>query len=523
MLIKDNIVESEYYNFHSFFSNENIGIPIFQRFFAWKPAQTEELLKDISDAIVHKNQNIYLLDIIYYSEDGKIKLADGQQRLVSMNIFRKAINDFIFENNLSINPVKLYSISYDIDVHNQKYIKSFSTMPVAPFKKIYLHFRKYIQNNADKIVDIIEVLNERIFVYAKKCANADDAFLIFQQINTGGKPLTKDEIIKTSIDQYSEIYGIKIEGTVKELKQMIISYYKYKLDDTNSNFDNIAIMSFLKNYVVKSKESFQEFKNALSIVSISEDFPICHVIKFINRSQLFDIINVLSMKGINVNKNKDYVTKLMAPLCLLSVCMTIKKSNPGGIIKSMYSEIIKMIKEDENIDDISFYLASFINNNPDLCKITFESFKNALGDVTLSQGVKKGLLVLDLILKHTSSTIENSCINLEHIYPQKPDFDWARNGWPTDREEQMMYISNIGNFLILNEEINKSIKNKYIDLKVFYYDKINAVDNSLQTQINSVDFKRFETERTAYIKYRQESIAFLIRSTFPFGANLITD
>lgn len=521
MLITNNSVSSEYVCLSEFFKNKEIGIPIFQRFFAWKPQQTEEILKDILLAIEDPTKNIYLLDFIYYTEDGKIKLADGQQRIVCLNMLLKAINDIIDEQKLNISKQRLFKISYDIITNDNKYNNSFNNYPMAPFKKVYLRLRKFIEDNISLIENIINVIQNQIYIYVKKCASADDAFLIFQQINTGGKPLTKDEIIKTSIDQYSKVYNIPVDVTVKELKIMIASYYKFLLPSSDGNFDNIAIMAFLKDYVVKTKESFNEFVNALKVVSLTQSSSISYVIKYINRTQLLDIINVMSMKGINIETQKDYFTKIMAPLCLLSVCMSIKKSNPGGIIKSLYTDVIKMIKENEDVSDIEYLIIEFINNNASLCKITYQEFENALGDRNLSQGIKKGLMILDVILKSTSSSIIVDNINLEHIYPQKPHKDWAAKGWPSDHDEQMELISNIGNFILLNEEINKEIKNKYIDYKIYKYNQIIPNDLSLKTPINTVDFERFKTDKKNYIFERQKSIAKMIVDEFPIGAVLI--
>ena len=236
---------------------------------------------------------------------------------------------------------------------------------------------------------------------------------------------------------------------------------------------------------------------------------------------MLDIINVMSMKGINIDTNKIYLTKVMAPLCLLSICMSIKKSNPGGIIKSLYNKVVNMIKKGDSVSNIALEIVNFINNNASLCKLTYKEFEDALGDKNVPQGIKKGLLILDVILRSTSSSIIVDNINLEHIYPQKPHSDWALNGWPSNHDEQMDLILNIGNFLLLNEEINKKIKNKYITLKVYYYNQIIPNDLSLQTPINTVDFSKFENDKKKYIIERQKAIATMIKNTFPIAQVLI--
>ena len=104
---------------------------------------------------------------------------------------------------------------------------------------------------------------------------------------------------------------------------------------------------------------------------------------------------------------------------------------------------------------------------------------------------------------------------IEHIYPQRPDPLWATENWPTSSDEQKELIENIGNYLLLNEEVNKRIKNKYIDYKITEYNRIIPSDLSLGTEMNTVDFERFKNERRSYIVERQKAIT---RMAFCLGS-----
>ena len=79
-----------------------------------KKDQTEQIKIDIKEAINNPDKELYLLDFIYYLDEGKYMIADGQQRLVSINSLHKVINDVINERNLDIEPLELYNIEYDI-------------------------------------------------------------------------------------------------------------------------------------------------------------------------------------------------------------------------------------------------------------------------------------------------------------------------------------------------------------------------------------------------------------------------
>jgi len=520
MLVKKNAIETAYVNLFSLMDYK-IGIPIFQRFYAWKEDQAKQLLEDIKKACNSKDE-LYLLDFIYYKEDGKIMLADGQQRLVTINLLIKAINDCIDEQELKIKKLKLFNISYDIQANNEKYKNSFENYVAAPFKKMYIFLHDFIQENVGDLDKIIKVLKNKVFIYLKKCSNADDAFQIFQQINTGGKPLTKDEIIKTALDQYSQIYDVKIDTSkIKTIRQDLISYYKYIKDDYNANFDNIAIITFLKKYVTSDKDSFEEFKKAVDKLALFSANPIAHIIKYINRPSLFDVINVMAMKQININNNKKYTNDVLIPLCLASITLSLNGGNPV-LIKYMTNDLIDMIKEDKNTDAMSGYIAKYINENASSFKLSLNNFTEMLkNDDTGLKNIKKALLILDVIHKNHSGTLNVDTINLEHIYPQNPTTEWATKGWPTSSEEKKKVINNIGNYLLLSEPVNKKIQNIYITDKVSEYEKIIPKDLILQTKINTVDFKLFEENRLKYINERAESIAKLIKKELPFGEVLI--
>ena len=520
MIIKSSSVQSKYSNLYSLSTNE-VYFPIFQRGFSWKPIQTEKIIEDILNNIQDKSKQLYLLDFIWFEEDGKFKLADGQQRLMTFYIIIKCINELIEKESLPISKIQNYNIFYEEDSNQIKFSKFESGSVVAPFKKVYLHIFDFVKHNKHQIQDIIDVITSNVFVFLKKADNVDDAFEIFKQINTGGKPLSKDEIIKTIISQYSSKYSIPITSSLKDIRKLIISYHKYVNGDKSNNFDSIGIMSFLNKQIVNSKKNFSVFSNYLQIVSTINKLSIYHIASYINRGQIIDIIYILGIKGIDLNIQRDYMTRILLPLCLMSIIMTTKKVNPGGIVLSLYSTIIEMIKNDNSIDEIENFILTFVDENKQICKTTLTEFNEAIGDPELSQNIKKALLIIDIVKSNTSGSLNVDSINLEHIYPKSPVTTWATNGWPVNRDEQKQIINNIGNMILLNQEINKKIQNKFIDDKIVEYNRIIPKDRFLQTSMNTFNFNKFKIEKDLYIKNRQSQISDSVKNDFYFGKVLI--
>lgn len=520
MLINQNSINIKYINIYSL-TKEKISIPIFQRFYEWKDKQFQEFLNDLKSCLTEKDKQIYLLDFIWYKEENKIKLADGQQRIVTLNLLIKAFKECAIRYNLNIQDVDFFDISYDNCEYQEIYNRSFSSSPIRPFKKMYTYLLNFVIENKEYLNEFINIIKNNVFIYMKEADSTDSAYDIFTQINTGGMRLGKTEVIQTAINQYSNIYNIKLEENGDQLSKAISSYYKLINKASNSKFDTIAIMSFLKDYIVSDKQEFSDFANKLKKISKMYTYPIYYIVNEIGRSQLIDILNIMMMLNIDINKKRDYLCDIMFPLCLLSIVMSMKRSNPGGNIVSLYNNVIELIKSNESSANIGNYIATFINSNEELCKINFQEFNAALGKKGTKIGLKKALLIMDVIWHNTSSNLDLNRINLEHIYPQNPEPKWAMNGWPTSSEDRINLVDNIGNYLLLNESVNKKIQNKYIDAKVVEYNKIIPNDLTLQTTINTVDFELFKKERENYIYKRQMNICEQIYEIFPSAKVII--
>lgn len=522
MLIKENTITSEYTNIYNLQSYK-IAIPIFQRFYDWKDKQIVQLKEDLLKAVENNDKQLYLLDFIYYEEDDYIKLADGQQRLVTLNNLIKAIKDVAKENDIQIDDIQPFDITYDVFKNQEKYEKHMNDYACAPFKKVYLLLKDFIKQNVDKINDFISIIKHNIYVFLKKCENADDAFEIFQQINTGGKPLTKDEVIKTALDQYSIAYQIRFETSkIKEVRQSIISFYKFKMTSFDAKFDNIEIMRFLKEYVTKDRNTFQKFVDTIQLLMTVDKCPIKYVINYINRATLLDVLNIFAMKNIDINRNVIYLRNVVIPLCMMSITLTLNGGSPTTF-RYLLTEIVNDIKNDKSPNEINLKLIRKIDADPITWKISLDDFTKKLGDINTPRNLKKALLILDVIFNNMSGTLNVDTINLEHIYPQNPDIEWAQNGWPANHEDQKKLIDNIGNYLLLCEIVNKQIGNKYITNKVEKYRTIISQDRLLQTSINTIDFDKFTTDKKNYIYNRQTEIAKKLKDELPLGPVLITD
>lgn len=523
MIINKQSVSFQYININSL-KDKKIGIPIFQRKYAWNEKHAEKILDEILQITAEIEKELYLLDFIYYPEQEKYMIADGQQRLITINLLIKVINDYIKETNSNIPELKIFNIEYDITEYNTVYQDVFLNKIKTPFKKMYLALKKWVQNNNDKLPKIISVLDNNIFIYIKECTSADDAYNIFLQINTGGKPLTKNEVITTTINQYKEIYKIDYDEKKDEIdvKYAITSYCKFTKENFTKEFDNIGIITFLKQDVVKDKKTFQDFIANLKLLSELKNNPLINIFEYINRKTLIVILYILAFKKINVLQKREYLNYVIFPLSLLSIVLSFSSGLPS-ILKSIMNTVIEKIKKDDKPEIISKEISTYIDQNSNSCKINFKDFVSALcRNDNAYAGIYKAIFLIDNILSNKSANIDVKSVELEHIYPQKPCVDWINlGGWPSNSEEQRKYIYNIGNQFILNGKVNNKIKNKYITEKFEAYKKINGNDIALNTSMNQIDFDEFANNGMEYIGKRQEKTAEIIYESFPAAKKLI--
>lgn len=526
MIVSNDSIKSEYKNVYKE-TLEKINFPIFQRGYTWKKEQVENILNDIEKLIyedpkTRATKQLYLLDFVWYYENGFKKYADGQQRVTSLNILILCINEYIAEHKLNLPLLAQFQFTYDDEETQEKYDKFFNEgkRTTAPFGNVYKRMKKFVDDYHIYIEDIVNVIKNNIYVYLKQAANADDAFAIFTQSNSGGKPLSKDDVIKTTIKQYARKYGLSVDGyNFKDIRNLVISYYKLKV---GGNFSNLAIMSFLNEEIVKDYKSFKVFCDYLNMVKDINKHSIYNIVSYIEKGQLLNIIYAFAIQGVNVTAKREYIEKVLFPLCLMSIVWKIKKINPGGVALSLFNEILSAINNKKSANDICDMIIKFITDNPDICKISSNDFANGLG-YDMDSKVKKALFVMDIVKNNTSGYLNVSSIDLEHIYPQNPCTDWVLNGWTGNAEEQQKIAGSIGNCMLLSQAVNRKIQNKYITNKVVEYNRIIPMDKMLQTPLNTVDFKKLEEDREKYIFQRQRDIAKYIQEDFYFGKVLIVD
>lgn len=164
-------------------STGNLAIPDYQRPYKWTKRNIEELLTDISKAIEEgqKYGMSYKYRIgtilIHNSQDGKLYIVDGQQRIISIALvclylspsFHSDLTDHCFSDNVSKQNIR----------DNYMFIRQWFTLQGDAEKNRFLDALKYI------IEVIVITVDEE-----------SEAFQLFDSQNSRGKALYPHDLLK---------------------------------------------------------------------------------------------------------------------------------------------------------------------------------------------------------------------------------------------------------------------------------------------------------------------------------------
>ncbi|CAI2554837.1 hypothetical protein LAKU_13c00270 [Apilactobacillus kunkeei EFB6] len=265
-------IESDVKTMDSLFRENNFNVPFYQREYAWKKDEIDDLWNDLMDVVNGYQESHFFGQIVTYSGEEVDDLIDGQQRITTSSILLATINNIAgdlleicnFQSNgstyseisnkvsnkliqkvdkfgqLSINEddkiqltiirtmieknikskeavptLKLQPVSRNDDSINEYFIGLFdsktkaekSLEPIKNIKSAYDKFYErivdYLFKDSNKLCDrldnIFKSFSEGFFVSLISTKNPEEAFVIFETLNSRGKDLEPSEIIKTHL------------------------------------------------------------------------------------------------------------------------------------------------------------------------------------------------------------------------------------------------------------------------------------------------------------------------------------
>lgn len=213
-------------------------IPRFQRPYSWDRTNVEDFWKD---AVVENEGQYFIGNFVTYDDKTAMGIVDGQQRLTTITLLlcalRNAFNQESFPNlakgihNLIERPNISADLLYVLQTQTsypyfQEHVQKFGQIPesdgaVRPEEQLLKQAFDFFVTNIDEVITNIESL-PNLSVDKKKARveqdlsnirdkvlslnliytaleNDDDAYVIFETLNTRGKDLTLSDLVKSHL------------------------------------------------------------------------------------------------------------------------------------------------------------------------------------------------------------------------------------------------------------------------------------------------------------------------------------
>ena len=183
-------------------SDPSLIVPLYQRPYKWQRKNIEELLSDMSNALIDKKKNpsdfYYRIGtiILHSDEDKKLNIVDGQQRIISLTLLKKYL-DPCFHNQI---------LDFDFENDESK----------SNIKKNYLFIRHWFSLKDNTFKDEIKKALDDFFQFVEIVVfNQSEAFQLFDSQNNRGKSLEPHDLLKAyhlremKNDKYSMIHAVE--------------------------------------------------------------------------------------------------------------------------------------------------------------------------------------------------------------------------------------------------------------------------------------------------------------------------
>jgi uncharacterized protein with ParB-like and HNH nuclease domain len=508
-------------------------IPPFQRDYSWSKENWEDLWNDFltteETSSPHYMGSIVLQnDSDFKDDDEHFIVVDGQQRLTTMTIYAIAtistLEDLIKkeidkENNqqriLEIERTFLgkksiatlfYETKLSLNKNNNSYYQTCIVKRKEPIsyhklkdseKALYDCFRFFkdricekFSSNGEEMTNFLEniVAKKMIFIRIKVDSEIE-AYTIFETLNARGVELTTTDLLKNYLFLLCS----------KKIPDSDMDILEEKWNDLVHNIGLNDFPTFLRYYInskqklVRKENLFKTIKNLITtpenVLELLEDLEKKQLLYTALKSPEDDFWNsyvnknsiIKSLRELKIFQSTQQIPFLFAVhdnlieifpkilhdiSCLIFRYNIICKKNPNDL-EIVYNNISQKIynKEISNRKQILKELAKIYIEDAD--------FKTNFSNLEIKSGGKNKKLI-----KYILTKIENQINNcdydwndgnstIEHILPEKYDIEWNK----IFENNAQKFIFRLGNYTLLENELNQECSNKNNDFKKNIYKK----------------------------------------------------
>jgi uncharacterized protein with ParB-like and HNH nuclease domain len=537
-------------------------IPRFQRPYSWEKDHIEEFWVDA----INESETDYFIGsiVVYKMNDELFGIVDGQQRLTTITMILCALRNFYNAEEL---PNLANGVHVLIEKVDLKYDKQFILQTETSYPYFQEHIQKFseadteaeygpeeinLKNGFDQItkyikteIDIIkankqikpenlkshlesklsEIRNKilKLKVIYIEIEDEDDAYIIFETLNTRGKDLSVGDLAKN--------YLTKLLKTVNKG----VDITKDKWNTIRENIETIAKDIDIDTFLLHEWLSKYEFTSTKKLYkSIKTNVKVNNAKKFLDEllndsvvyKNIFDVetrtwdkneyglMNSLStLNNFNVTQQTPMILSLMREygegrlkykyvkeaieaiehFHYIFTAITSQRSSGGiGLMYSSYARKLHSANDDSSkISVIRELKQKMAEKIP-----TFEEFLASFRTLRYSNDYTKQKKIIHYTLSKidkfenaSGSSIDYEMMTLEHILPQNP---------LKKRLNHQSLFGQIGNLLLIDERTNKLLDNKIFGEKKNILKQTNINFDPILKDSTEWDSKEIEA-RTEYL------------------------
>lgn len=536
------------------------SVPIYQRSYAWKDRQVEELLGDIASAI-HADEDEYFLGsiVLTNSSTDKPDVVDGQQRLATTVIIISAIRDYLLSNEQRTKADEIgrkYLATVDLrteeleprlllnSIDNDFFTDRIITEPsnrkgIKPefeshrrIEKASLLAASHIQSvsvaagskNVDALIDWIDFIHKKAKVISVSVPSDANAFTIFETLNDRGLALAITDLLKNYLFSKAATRLTEVQanwigmGSILEAiggDEIVVNYVRH--------------LWSARHGLARERELYKEIRKKINSPAKCVDFVAdlqSHAKVYcalFSAGHIFwksygDVAR-LYVSALNTLQTRETLPLLLAIVAKFSTTETIKAlrlivsctvrslvvTGRGGTLEAKYASIAKLIFDKK------------ITKESELCKQLIEiipgdeEFREAfsVASSSNSQRVRYWLREIESYINvekaewKPSESVDD--VSLEHILPIT-----LSNAWPEfDEESHRAFVRRLGNLAIVGSSMNSKIGNAAFKEKQKIF--------GTSTFITTSDVAKSKAWTAETILERQKRLAEFAVKTWPLS------
>lgn len=498
-------------------------IPRFQRPYSWDKENVQDFW---NDAIANREEDYFIGSFVVYNHGrDRFGIVDGQQRITTITMLLCAIRDAFFENGFNDLAEGIHSLIERKDINNklnfvlqtetsfpyfQEYIQTKEKPSIKAdirqeernLEIAYKLIKKLITESVDSIKKDPSFIDERkkeeicakltsfrdsvisLKVIFVELDNEDDAYIIFETLNTRGKDLSASDLVKNLLTRFLRPQNDGIDRVKITWGQMLdvienapgevsidnyiqhywLSKYEYtgaaklyklirkRIARENASEFMIELEKQSHLYRMLFEPSYRKWTNQENSLRQSiESINMFHVRQPL--PLLLAIINQYDNSILSLRETTGLVEEIENFIFKYTAIVTTQST--GGL-SMMYSSWAIKINQIKNEKDKNMQIKAIKEKFKELSP-SYDEYKVALEMILFTSSLTKQRKLVKYFLSKFHSllnhgnTINYDIMTIEHIIPQSK-IDGAKYS--------ASIIGNLGNMILVSPDLNVKLDKK---------------------------------------------------------------